>query len=225
MHQSVADLENRRLSAIAREYEKNGYRVVRRPSKADLPDFLSAFAPDLIAYSAGDNVVVEVKSKPTLPESGYLPALSEVVSAKPNWRLELVVTNNRYTRLLDAAAEELDEEGIRERIAHVHYLLRIEQDEAAALLAWSAAEAMLRVVARREGIGIEHSQAAFAVKKLYSLGILDDEEYGVFQEALRLRNVIMHGFQPSVQPGDAIRRVVSTVEELLQADSSRRSIA
>lgn len=218
MNALVARLENTRLAEVAHEYEREGYRVVRRPGKAELPDFLAGFEPDLIAYGADENVVIEVRSKPTLADSPNLVALSEAVGAMPQWRLDLVVTNNGFTRLVGADGEELDDAGIRERVAHVHHLLRIEQEEAAALLAWSAAEATLRIIARREGVDIDRPQPAYIVETLYSLGLLGQDDYAVLQAALQLRNLIVHGFQPHAEPAGATTALVNKIETWLEAN-------
>jgi Holliday junction resolvase len=58
--------ERQRLISIASEYEDQGYKVKLQPSPDELPDFLSAFEPDLIATGKGETVVVEVKTREEL---------------------------------------------------------------------------------------------------------------------------------------------------------------
>jgi uncharacterized protein YutE (UPF0331/DUF86 family) len=219
--QSLNRLENKRLLEVAREYERQGYRVVRRPGKAELPDFLSGFTPDLIAYGAAENVVVEVRSKSTLSGAEDLTSLSSAVNATPGWRLDLVVTNPRSASVIDTRAEELDRDGIRARVETVRHLLRVteeDEEDAAALLAWSAAEATLRAVARRHTIALEREQPALIVKKLYSLGALGREEYEVLQEALRFRNAIVHGYRLPESKRAIVDELMNTVTGWLETD-------
>ncbi len=218
---SLTRLENKRLLKVAREYEQQGYRVVRRPEKAELPDFLSGFTPDLVAYGAAENVVVEVRSKSTLSGAEDLTPLASAVNATPGWRLDLVVINPRSASVIDARAEELDRDGIRSRVETVRHLLRFaeeDEEDAAALLAWSAAEATLRAVARRHNIALERDQPAFIVKKLYSLGALGREEYEVLQEALRFRNAIVHGYRLPESKQTIVDELMNTVTGWLETD-------
>ena len=214
MTQSSASLEWKRLQAVAREYEGRGYRVIKRPSKASLPDFLAAFRPDLIAYGPEENVVVEVETKATLPRANDLIALSDAVNAKPGWRLELIVTNDRSTTV-DGSTEELGDHEIRDRVERVRKLLELDQEDAAALLAWSAAEAALRIICRREGIRVDGNQPASMTEQLYSLGVLSRADYELLREAFKLRNVIVHGYRSPAGQGRFIGELASKVEELL----------
>lgn len=218
---SLTSLENKRLLKVAREYEQQGYQVVRRPEQAELPDFLAGLTPDLIAYGTEENVVVEVRSRATLSGAEDLTPLASAVNAVPGWRLDLVVTNPRSASVIDGRAEGLDRGGIRARLETVHHLLLIaeeDEEDAAALLAWSAAEAALRLLARRQGIELERDYPSFIVKKLYSLGVLSREEYEVLQEGLRFRNSIVHGFRLPESKRAVVNELLTKVSRWLEAD-------
>lgn len=58
MSKMIEGLERRSLLKAVREYEAEGYRVLRQPSTFELPEFLSGLRPDLIAYRDNGNVVV-----------------------------------------------------------------------------------------------------------------------------------------------------------------------
>lgn len=218
--QSTAELERNLLVEVAREYEQEGYTVLRRPGKGDLPDFLSDFAPGLVAYGADGNVVVEVKARSTLTKSAYLVSLAKVVEAHPGWRLDLVVGNDREGRVVDADAEALNRREVQDRLAAVRQLLASGQEDAAGLLVWSAAEAALRLLAEREAIELGRDAPSFILDQLYSLGVLSREEYDLFREGVRLRNLIVHGYRAPGPKGDVIGKMLNTVEGLLKGEAA-----
>jgi hypothetical protein len=188
--------------------------VIKRPGQASLPHFLSGFRPDLIAYGPEESVVVEVETKATLPQAHDLIALSDAVNAQPGWRLALIVANDRSTTA-DGSTEELGDHEIRDRVERVRQLLKLDQKDAAALLAWSAAEATLRLICRREGIRVDRNQPASMTKQLYSLGVLSREEYELLREAFGLRNLIIHGYRSPAGQGRLIGALAGKVEDLL----------
>src|SRR4051812_50140633 len=86
------ELENTKLQQVAAEYQQKGYDVSMRPDSSDVPEFLAPFQADLIATSATDNVVVEVKPSRDLTEGSLAPLAARIESAL-GWRLELVLVN------------------------------------------------------------------------------------------------------------------------------------
>src|SRR5207245_9046654 len=132
---------------VERRYKRRGYNVRRRPRGDDLPQFLSGFEPDMIAYNDQESVVVEVKPRADLPASGYLMELANVVNAQQGWQLDLAVVNPKTPPLVDEDVEKLGQTEIAARIRAVRQLVKVRQDEAAILLAWSTVEAALRLLA------------------------------------------------------------------------------
>lgn len=86
-------LESRLLLEVADDYKRIGYDVLMHPAGDDLPDFLSGFRLDMIAYGSEENVVVEVKTRQMLAGVGYLPTMADKINTTPGWRLDLVVVN------------------------------------------------------------------------------------------------------------------------------------
>ena len=221
MKKSTETLEKKRLNSVAREYRKQGYKVLPYPSETDLPSFLSGFQPDLIAYSDKENVVVEVKSKATLSKADYLPSLASAVNSQPGWRLDLIVTNPARQSVVEEEAEELSQPEIYARLESVRQLLSINQEDAATLLAWSAAEATLRLVARRQEIELEENQPLFVINQMYSLGALSRKDYQLLQEGMRVRNLIVHGFRAPESGAAVVRKLMKRTEELLETEIDR----
>jgi hypothetical protein len=213
MARSTVTAEQKYLDDAAQEYESKGYRVVKEPDLAVLPDFLKGFQPDLLAYGDGETVVIEVKSSAILPQSHDIVSLADVVNARPGWRFELIVTNSS-TREESAG---LDWWGIRRRIADALELLD-GQEDAAAVLAWSAAEATMRLIAKQHNVGLGNAQRntpLFLVKKLFSLGYLGYEDYSALVDGVHMRNLIVHGYHPSVPTRREARRLIDSVERML----------
>lgn len=213
--------ENRLLDDIVEQYRSKGYHVSRNPGRNELPPFLSAFQPDLLASNATEHVVVEVKNKAQLTHAGYLTELSRVVNAEPGWRFELIVAPVQQTPIRDGG-RDIGLEGALTYLEHSRELLTIEQPEAALLLAWAATEAVLREVARRYKVVLEREQPSFVMNTLFSLGLLGDKEYEVLQEGYRSRSLLAHGYAPPtgqlVFPPDLIR----VAEGLLQSHNGTK---
>lgn len=215
MTTTSATLERERLLESAREYERKGYRVLIEPGDGDLPEFLHGLEPDMVAYGDRDNVVLESRSRLTLRDrQESLVGLATAVDNRQDWRLELLVTNPEHPPLAPEDAE-LGSDEVLSRIDVVRHLLTGEQEEAAVLLAWSAVEAALRIVARREDIELESLQPAVILKTLYSLGLLDRADYDLFDSLMRQRNLIAHGYRTPEPDRELLRRVTSKTEELL----------
>jgi hypothetical protein len=213
MARSTVTAEQKSLDDAAQEYASKGYRVVKDPDSTQLPDFLKGFRPDLIAYSDRENVVVEAKSSDALPESRDMVSLADVVSARPGWRFELIVTGPS----MHEEAAGLDWWAIRHRIADARELLSGQAD-AAAVLAWSAAEATMRLIAKQHRISlgsVQRNVPSFLVTKLYTLGLLSREDYDVLSEGIQMRNLIVHGYRTSGPTHDEVRRLIDSAERLL----------
>ena len=223
MVELTRDQERRRLQEAAREYKRQGYEVVLRPGRPQLPRALAHFEPDMVAYRGDEKVVVEVKAKTSLRESQDFAALASAVDAEPGWRLDLWVADSRNTWPVDTKAEQLTYQQIRERIADIRDLLAshpegIERpllEEAATVLAWATMEATLRQVADQQGIRLQQrNQPAAVLKQLYSLGILDRHLYASLQGALDIRNRIVHGYRTPDSPRHVVNTLLDQVEGL-----------
>jgi uncharacterized protein YutE (UPF0331/DUF86 family) len=201
---------------VAREYERNGYSVVITPDQASLPEPLSHFCPDAVARKGEEGVVIEVKTRRSLVGATYLPALAETVQRMPGWRLDLVVTNPREKRTV-YSEEQLSEADIRGRIGEAKELSNDGSDVAAMLLAWSAVEGALRLLAHRHGIKIEYDAPDYVLRQLVVEGLLSHEQYRRLRSAAEIRNTLVHGFSvPHLEPG-TVRHLAEVAEKALSA--------
>jgi uncharacterized protein YutE (UPF0331/DUF86 family) len=209
---TIVELENSKLRQLADEYLAKDYEVTVRPSADRLPAFLSGFQPDLVATSLTDNVVVEVKSAPDLT-SESLVGLADIVNTQPGWRLELVVVNPPAAQEVPVHGELVRDEQIATLLARAIVLSSRTEYDAALMLAWSAAEAVLRRLAQTSGVEGERKSSAYVLKQLYTLGEIDEEQYESFAQAMEFRNAFAHGFNASVDP-NIVSRLVREVELL-----------
>ena len=85
--------EQQRLREIAREYRQRGYDVIIEPSADQLPGFLAPFRIDMLARSAEETAIVEVRTQESLSDAPELDAVAQALQDHPSWRFELVVTN------------------------------------------------------------------------------------------------------------------------------------
>jgi uncharacterized protein YutE (UPF0331/DUF86 family) len=206
-----AELESVKLEQIASEYRRKGYEVSVHPDTGDMPEFLAPFRPDLVAASAHDRVVVEVKSSAGVASSAIVK-LADAVEMQPGWRLEVVVVNPSAAQEVPAGGELVSADRVASLIREAQVLSREKRYEAATIIAWAAAEAMLRRLARASGES-EGKSSATVLKQLYAHGVIDEDQYDSFSRAMEFRNAFAHGFSADVAP-EAIERFIHDVEEL-----------
>lgn len=206
------ELENSKLEQIASEYRRKGYDVAVRPVEHHIPAFLQPFQPDLVATSDADNVVVEIKSSSELASESIVK-LAEAVEAQSGWRFELVVTNPPVAHEVPPDGALAADDRVESILREAQTLYRERRYEAAAMMAWSAAEAIFRRVAQANGIAAERKSSGSVLKQLYASGLIDADQYDVFSRTMEFRNAFAHGFTASVAP-ETIDRLMHDVEEL-----------
>ncbi|HEV7487785.1 MAG TPA: hypothetical protein VGQ65_19120 [Thermoanaerobaculia bacterium] len=206
------ELETAKLEQIAAEYRQKGYDVSIRPASAAVPQFLAPFQPDLIVRSENDNAVIEVKSSNDLT-SGSLAQLAAKIESRPGWRLELAVVNQPFAQEVPRYGVLVTEDRVDHILRQAQLLSREKSYEPAALMAWAAAEAILRRMAVASGVEVEKKSTGSVLKLLYALGLIDADQYDNFSRAMEFRNAFAHGFEASLQP-ESIDRVIHDVESL-----------
>ena len=104
MSEADRSVDRSERTRIARRYRVLGYDVQENPGPDRLPDFMRGASPDIVARSASDNVVIEVKRHASLKGSNDLVSLAECVSNQPDWRFELVVVHDEGNNGLTSEA-------------------------------------------------------------------------------------------------------------------------
>ncbi|MCF4126923.1 hypothetical protein [Methylobacterium sp. SyP6R] len=157
--------ETRTQRRIARQYRTLGYDVVERPEPRHLPDFMRDTAPDLVARSDADNVVVEIKRHAALKGSNDVVGLAERVSDRPGWRFELVVLTDEETSTSSDHAALI----ARARAAAEAGLIDV-----ACLSLLPILTAILQDVARAHGMRLTDAPARRLVDEMSFRGVLPE---------------------------------------------------
>lgn len=209
-------MQRSELEQVAEQYRTEGYEVTVSPESEVLPDFLRGDPPDILARRDGESVAVHVKQRREIVGDHRLAYLAGEVNSQPGWRFDLVVTGGKPwpDDVVDDALEP-NSERILTLLESAERLLLQGEIEASCLVAWSAVEATLRDVARRNAIQLDHKGADFVLKTLVTEGVLDRGRYQSLREAFQARNTLAHGLS---FPG--IRRsvpesLIETSRELL----------
>ena len=210
--------ERQTLLEIAQEYERKGYQVTVEPELHALPEFLSDYRPDLIARSANESVVVEVKSYASLVSSnGLLSQLAQAVQEKPGWRIELMVVNPKRSGQIGSSPKS----AVLDRLADASQLQSEGYFRAALLATLSALEAALLLASDSSSVGRMKQSALISANLLSQQGLLASKEYVVVTQALNLKPSLAH--TPAGETSDS--SIVDNLLPIISALVERTNIS
>jgi uncharacterized protein YutE (UPF0331/DUF86 family) len=213
---TIGSLERQRARAIAGEYRSKGYEVIEEPTQEQLPDFLSGYHPDLLVRKGDEARVVVVKSRASLAQEPQIRDLARLLHTKPNWNFELVLLGEKEQMSLPEGAYAFDREDILSGIQESERLLELEFSEAALLLAWSSAEATIRLLTAAEGIVLDRLTPVYILKQAVMYGVISRDEYNFLTKAMQYRNALVHGFKTVDLDPALVKELISTTKCLLQ---------
>lgn len=205
-----------RTRQIAAEYRKKGYEVIIQPSLNELPNFLYNCRPDLIAKGTNESVIIEVKSHSNLYKESQLSRMAEMVETQPGWRFELVMVNPKGNALTSLGSRLPNVEELSRRLTKARRSVSAGDYEAALSTAWSAAEGLLRLIGEDEGIVLDRQSSSYVIKKIYSLGLINDKSYQQLFNISKVRNSIIHGFIEPNLDSDIILSFITTIRKILK---------
>jgi hypothetical protein len=203
----AAVTEERRIAALAREYERAGYKVLRpAPGEAALPPFLEGFRPDLIAERDDDRVVLEVKSASSLKGANELVSVAQRACEAAGWRFELVVIPDQEGV---PDSEELEQLFERARAA-----VDADLPDIGYLYTTVLIDGLLQDLALEEG----RRSAAWSAPKiahfLATLGRLEPDEYRVINDAMKWRSRLVHAKMASQPTREDLDRLFGLAHNL-----------
>lgn len=217
-----SDREESRIINIANEYRQNGYRVIIQPSLNEIPCFLSNYQPDILAEGDNESVIIEVISHSNLSRKSQISRIAEIVETQPGWRFELVMTNPKGNTLISSESRLPTVEELSKRLTKAKRLVNSADYEAAIAIAWSAAEGLLRLIGEDEKIVLDRQSSSYVIKKIYSLGLLDNASYEELFKLNKIRNSVIHGLvEPNLQ-SSVILNFVEMVRKILNRYRRKR---
>ena len=203
-----------RIQAAIQAYRGKGYDVSVEPQGNQLPDFLQAFRPDLIAYKGDEQIVVKVRARGQVSDFPQVNELAKVVRNEAGWKFELFLLGPENSFFVDGASP-LTVDEIRSKRKEVALVVENGHLEAAFLIGWSLVEAILRSLAVKEGIEGKTATPDYLLKQMTFEGIIARETYYDLKHAQKTRNAIVHGFKPSQLTVETVQELIGLIDEVL----------
>jgi hypothetical protein len=208
--------ETEEIQKLAAEYNRRGYKTIVRPRDDEIPRFLQAVEPDLVATSDNDSVVVEVKFKESAVRDPKIAAIAKAVANRPGWRFELVKVAGR---IKPPAGPDLPKRPIplteaRERLEAAEGLLDTQSD-LALIAAWTVIEAAVRSALLQADKVPATPQVGALLRQAYSHGLLTWRDLEALLKYMNLRNAVVHGLHAKGTP-KAARSLVGLANRLLK---------
>ena len=147
---TARESERQRVQKVGQVYRDKGYDVLIEPQGDQLPDFLQAFRPDLIAHKGDENIVVEVRMRGQVSDFPQVNELAKVVRNEAGWKFELFLLGPENSFFMNGASP-LTVEEICSKRKEVALFFQNGHLEAAFLMGWSLVEAILRVFGGERG--------------------------------------------------------------------------
>ncbi len=213
---TARESERMRVEEIAQTYREKGYDVLIKPQGDQLPDFLQTFRPDLTVHKGDEHIVVEVRTRGQVSDFPQVNELAKAVKNEAAWRFQLVLLGPENS-LSVAGASPFTIEEIRLKIKEVAFFVENGHLEAAFLMGWSLVEAILRVLAVKEGIEGETATSDYLLKQMVFEGLIARETYHDLKRAQQTRGAIAHGFKLSQLTVETVQELIDLIDgELLQ---------
>jgi hypothetical protein len=213
------------VQRIAAQYRSRGFDVVVSPEKAERPDFLADFKPDLIARKPGEAVVVEVKRGTDVAHGARLQPIAERIAQHPGWKFSLVMLDESGSEPLPTEKTPLPVSDVAERITRALDLAAKGSPDASFLLLWSSVEALLRNLAERSHLPVERATTSVLLRELYSAGEISRDQFESAMRMLLLRNTAAHGFVSRVGTTEAAELHVLAEKLLSEVQRERPGTA
>lgn len=181
-------LEQRKISSLAKQYEREGYEVTVEPSSAN-----ARYQPDLVLRRGNEVVFIEVVSRKTSKEKrAVIDYLSKYAKEK-GARFDLVVTNPRTTKADRQNRDSRLLQLLRDRISTELDATVESNEEAFVILCSVLVENLLQGLAHPESIpSSERRSMTELAKALRDREIISDSALDFVHELSTARNSAVH---------------------------------
>ena len=209
---------NERIKArlIAQDLEEQGYSVTLDPDPALIPFSLANYRPDILATSAQDNILVEVKTRGDTKSIERYKSIAEEVGKHKGWRFMLSTIDEPYQSESSEIKHELSNDAIRRALSRVDALLESDNYEMALPYLWTIYISGMRSAGRLQGIPMDATTDRSVVNYMYSMGLISASDYERSNEFLSFRNKIIHTFESVLSKSEVQRLVGFTKGKLLE---------
>ena len=168
MLEDVAIAERKRADAIAQEYRAKGYEVSR---EVEL-DFFPNFRADIVARKGGEVTVVEVKTRTSLWQNTVIDELEKTLFSMPGWTFRLNLVDEREKLQAPEGARAYTSADVQRKLEEAENLLKSGFAEASLIVAWAAAEAVIRMLISEYGIETKRvTNSAYIIGLAVSEGV------------------------------------------------------
>jgi len=184
---SLSVPESAVLENVLPELEADGFEVDARPAGHLLPSFMRTYVPDAIALREGRKLAIEVLSdEPSAKRK--LAHIQELFSKQKDWELRVYwLSPNDRSQAVEAAPLE----SIDNAIESVHELAEEGRTAPAFLMAWSAFEALGRILLPEKFT--RPQTPGRLVEVLAAEGQLTPTEADRLRHLVQVRNKLIHG--------------------------------
>jgi hypothetical protein len=199
----------------ARKYRKLGYTVVELPAEGEMPSFLRGFAPDLIATSDDDKLVLEIKRAADLKGSNEIKELAAVIDRQAGWRFELMSLGIGPWDVVVPSEEKLER-----LIARGVALRDAGADDVAVIFLVSLLEELIRDIGLQHGLKGYRESTRSIIRELAFRGIVGNDAVDALDAGWDRRNRIVHGSDAGrTASGDDIAALMAACRELRETMS------
>ena len=209
--------KRKKVAAVARQYRRAGYDVLRPGAGGNQADFLEGYTPDLIATRNDDCVVIEVKRAGSLRSSNDLTEIAEAVSRQGGWRFELIVIPS------DDDVEFISTEKVEELKSHGDRVYESGLQAAAYLFLTSILEELVGDLSLKHGLPARRLSTESLSRLLVTDGVIPAEVYEQIKAILSQRHRLAHvrsGDKPSRRDLETLIRLI---DELKAAVGTRKA--
>lgn len=195
----------------AEEYRSMGYNVLL---EAPL-DFLPDFRADLLVRRGDEVKVIEVKSRLSLAADPKITELARIIDSMPGWSFELLLVGEPERVDSPEGARSLENENIVQRIEEAQRSLEASLPEAAFLLAWSAAEAVIRELLTAQGVSnTSITSPGYVLDQGIFHGVISRNDYDNLTRMRKYRNAIAHGFSTNDFSDELVTELIETITRI-----------
>ncbi len=203
----AVELQRQRVAA---DYARHGYSVMRPKSSEGLPSFLHGHRPDLIAESAEERVIIEVKTAHSLKGSNELAELALRIAGEPGWRFELV-----------AVASEGDEAAAVRNPQWLESMLSRQftqgQEKLKDLYLVGVLSFLIRGLAELSRVKVSEKSDPRIARELAFRGVISQEVLDRVEAALTWRNMLMHSRLDGLPSENRAAEISQLCREVMRA--------